>query len=100
MTIDINEAVRTYLGSGSTGGVLPYGMEERVRAKYGADAAKVMNEVELVMGMVDGMLDDRERCESLQTIGTLVAERVHARRPDLHENVCRAIGNYVSYNYR
>ena len=100
-TVDINDAIRTYLGSDARGGVLPYGMEERLQAKYGALASKVLEEVRLVVDM-DGLLEHDEGLQSpsLGAIATLVEQRVRARRPDLQDDVCRAIGNYFSYSYR
>jgi|KBSSwiStaDraftv2_1062776.scaffolds.fasta_scaffold634234_2 hypothetical protein len=54
-TIDIDEAIRTYLGSDERGGVVPYGQEERVRAKYGPRATTVLEEVLRVI-QADGLL--------------------------------------------
>ena len=100
-TAEINEAIRTYLGSDAKGGVLPYGMEQRVRAKYGADAPEVLEAVRVVVDM-DGLLEDREGFElpSLGAIADVVSERLRVRRPDLSDDVCRAVGNYVCYSFR
>jgi hypothetical protein len=98
---DINEAIRTYLGSDAKGGVLPYGMEQRVRSKYGEDTVKTLADVRLVIDTY-GWLTPHEgfQLASLEEIADVVEQRVRTRRPDLQDDVCRAIGNYVSYQYR
>jgi hypothetical protein len=97
--VDLNEALRTYLGSGSNGGVAPYGMAERIRAKYGGMAEAVQASIDQVL---DGLLDvpESQRFESLVTISMFVTERARTLRPDLHIDVCKAIGSYASYGHR
>jgi hypothetical protein len=97
--VDINEALRTYLGSDAKGGVTPYGMKERVRERYGASAAEVQAAIDLAL---DGLLEvpASMRFESLPAIAAFAAEQARRRNPELDAEVCRAIGSYVSYGYR
>ncbi len=44
--IDVNQALRIYLGSDQNGGVEPYGMVARVEARYGSNASTVIAELE------------------------------------------------------
>jgi hypothetical protein len=98
-TVDINEALRTYLGSDANGGVTPYGMAERVKARYGDLAETVQASIN---DALDGLLDvpEPQRFEPLETISTFVTKNARTRRPNLDFDVCKAIGNYASYGYR
>jgi hypothetical protein len=95
-TFDINEAFRIYLGSNWSGGVTPYGMEARVHAKYGPLSSSVLEELNKVM---DGLCEDSELL-AVSDIAKFVTNRARLRRPDLKRDVCKAIGNLVSYSYR
>jgi hypothetical protein len=39
--LDLNEAIRCYLGVGPSGGITPYGGPERVRERYGSESPLV-----------------------------------------------------------
>ncbi len=96
---DINEALRTYLGADSKGGVTPYGMAERVRERYGTAATEVQAAIDVAL---EGLLEvpDSMHVESLQAIGAFATEQARLRRPEFEDDVCRAIGDYVSYRFR
>jgi hypothetical protein len=97
--IDVNQALRIYLGSDQNGGVEPYGMVARVEARYGSNASTVIAELESVL---DGLYQESDviNLPTLADIAIFVEKRVRLRRPDLEDDVCKAIGNYVSYSYR
>ena len=97
--LDINEALRTYLGADATGAVTPYGMAERVRERYGSRAAEAQAAVNAAL---EGLLvvPDSMRSESLPSIAAFASKQARLRRPELADDVCRAIGNYASYGYR
>src|SRR5262245_48583002 len=95
----INEALRVYFDSDANGAVRPYGMSERLRERYGSHAATIEAAVsQLLESVID--VPEHVRLESLETIAAFITEQTHRRRPDLSDDVCRAIGNYVSYGYR
>jgi hypothetical protein len=96
---DINEALRVYFDSDETGAVRPYGMHERVRDRYGADSSKVEAAVDQAL---TGLLDVPQsmRFGPLQAIAEFATRRARLQRPELKDDVCRAIGNYVSYGFR
>jgi len=98
-TIDLNDALRIYFAATPTGGVIPYGARERLVAHYGAKAAAVQLAIDAAL---HGLFDETEvrELDSLTTIAAFVENRARARRPDLHDDVCRAIGNYASYSYK
>lgn len=98
-TLDVNEAMRVYLGSGGTGGVLPYGMQARIEEEYGVDASEVEELVREVLEAV-GAVPVERRHEALSEIALLIAEQARATRFGLADDVCRSIGNYVAYSYR
>lgn len=96
---NINRALRIYLGADMQSGVRPYGMEERVQTEYGVNATEVLEEVRCA---IDGLLEPHEAAQlaSLEEIALLAGRRARSRRPELADDVCRAIGNYVSYSYK
>jgi hypothetical protein len=98
-TADINQALRIYLGAAPNGGVRPYGMDERLGAAYGSGSDDILEQVKQV---IDNLWDhDADMMlPSLQAIGHAAAQRARVRYPDLDDDVCRAIGNYISYSYR
>jgi hypothetical protein len=97
--IDFNKVLRTYLGAGSSGGVLPYGQEERIRSEYGTDADEILAEVRQLLTLVV-IPRDLELRGSLPEIAAYAEQLVRSQRPDLEALICRAVGNYVSYSYR
>jgi hypothetical protein len=99
-TLEINQALRIYLDADPrSGGVRPSGMVERIRSKYGSRSPTVLEEIKRVIG---GLYDEEEvvGLKSLQDIGAFAEARARSRRPDLEDDVCKAIGNYISYSYR
>jgi hypothetical protein len=97
--VSINEGLRTYLGSDPNGGVTPYGMAERLRDKYGDLAVTVQSMIDEALG---GLLEvpDSLRFESLEALSAFVSQRARTLRPNFDPDVCKAIGNYVSYGHR
>jgi hypothetical protein len=98
-TGDLNQALRIYLGSNASGGVKPYGGADRIRASYGSNSPEVLKEIQ---HFIDGLFEREEllNLPSLVAIGAFVEGRARSARPDLEGDVCRAIGNYVSYSYK
>ena len=92
-TLDINEALRIYLDADPrSGGVRPYGMVERIQSKYGSRSPTVLEEIKRVIG---DLYDEEEvvGLKSLQDIGAF-PEAGRIRRPDLEDDVCKAIGKH------
>lgn len=99
-TLDINQALRVYLGvDPRSGGIQPCGMVERIRSKYGTASPTVL---EKIKRLLNGLYDEDEVAglASLQEIGARVEANARTRWPDLEDDVCKAIGNYVSYSCR
>ncbi len=97
---DLNEALRTYLGSTrGNRGVKPWGNEERVRETYGVDAEAALAAVRRIIDAIH-IPEEIEQSATLQEIGSSAEMAAHALGADLDEDVCQAIGNYVSYSYR
>jgi hypothetical protein len=70
-----------------------------VRSTYAAKSAEVLREIE---HLIDALLTEEEvvGLPSLTDIATFVEKRAGSLRPELEPDVCRAIGNYVSYSYK
>jgi hypothetical protein len=97
--LDLNKALRIYLGSDPKGGVRPYGMRERVEAEFGAKSAEVVREIHALLAQIT-IPPEVAHTGTLQEIGALAEKLARAREPGLDDDACRAIGNYVSYGYR
>ena len=97
---DLNEALRTYLGSTRDDrGVRPWATEERVREAYGEDADAALAEVHRVLDAI--VVPDRiGQRATLQEIGQFAEKAARALRDNLDDDVCEAIGNYVSFSYK
>jgi hypothetical protein len=74
-------------------------MDERVHAEYGAKAGDVVREIRGVLDSINIPQDVSQRA-NLQEISALAERLARLQRPSLDDDVCRAIGNYVSYSYR
>jgi hypothetical protein len=74
-------------------------MTERVQERYGTAANEVQAAIDVAL---QGLLEvpDSMRFESLPAVAAFATEQARLRRPEFEEEVCRAIGNYVSYGYR
>ncbi len=98
-TIDLNEALRVYLGSDSNGGITPYGMAERLAARYRDKAEAIQSSIDQDL---DGLLDvpTSKLSEPLENVRAFVETRTRELRPDLADDVCKAIGNYAAYQWR
>lgn len=96
---DFNRALRIYLGFVPGGGATPYGGAKRIRLSYGASSAETIKAIEQ---LIRGLFVEEEvvRLPSLAAIADFVANRASLTRPELDGDVCRAIGNYVSYSYK
>ena len=94
--IEINEALRTYLGSDPNGGVRPYDMVERVRERYGANSAEVLA---LIESALQGLLDipDAQWRKSIENIVGFLEQRARRSKPEFDNDVCKAIGTYALY---
>jgi hypothetical protein len=74
-------------------------MTERLRERYGAQASVIEQAIlEVVRELAD--VPASVRFGSLDEIGDSVLERARAQHPELADDVCRALGNYVAYGYR
>jgi len=95
-SIEINEALRTYLGSDPNGGVRPYDMVERVRDRYGANLVEV---VACIESALQGLLDIPEAPwrKSIEDISIFLEQRARRSRPEFDDDVCKAIGSYALY---
>lgn len=97
--VDINKALRIYFGSDSRGGVVPYGGDGRVESKYGPRTPAVLEAINKVLHALV-VPNDVTQQASLQEIGAFAEQLARSRFPELEDDVCRAIGNYVSYSWR
>jgi hypothetical protein len=93
---DLEEALRVFLAPDPTGGVMPIGAMDRLRARYGLSADRVYRQVMDFLTPLTEIPEAWAR-ESYQTIGSLVERRARELRPELADVLCKAIGNLVSY---
>jgi len=93
---ELEEALRVYLDASPTGGIYPYFGEDRVRARYGPAADRVLARVkEFLDPLAD--IPDAWSGEGYVRAGALAEERARALHPDLSPLLCKAIGNYASF---
>src|SRR5262245_27161365 len=93
---ELDEALRVYLDVSPTGAIYPISGRERVRARYGAAADRVVARVEEFLHPLTA-IPDAWAGEGYVRIGELAEERARALNPDLPPLLAKAIGNYVSF---
>jgi hypothetical protein len=93
----INHALKTYLGTGTTGGFQPIGCEERLRMEFPKNHAQVM---ELMSRYLDeDQKPDWSKGDLIQETNRFI-EALSQKFPELDAITIRALANRWSFGYR
>ena len=98
-TPDINHILKLYLGTDAKGGYQPIGCDERLRAAFPKDYARMIELISPYLA-ADQPQEDWGAADTLGQAADHFAEKLRHKFPELDATSIRALANRGAFGYR